>query len=166
MAFRCSFAALGLAALVGFTGCSCGTFEAWLPGNDRSYTGHEVCGGSTGSFGSVGAINSNEFALHMNPRVHGTAARREEMNNYLMVTYMRREEMVAGAFPELDPWGMLSGAPVTDGEIEVLDYELKENEGSSDLGRWRLRWDLLWGEEEGDAQYLHYEGTDWVEAFL
>jgi hypothetical protein len=156
-----------LALLTALTGCACGSFEAYLPDWDRDYSGHEVCGADNGSFGQVDYLQPNQFTLFVSPRVHGSAERREEMNTQHMVVYMRRDEMVEGAFPELNPWGDLSGGAAHSGEVEVLRFE---ETGSADellhTARYRLRWDLTWGTDDGQSVYKHAEATDWVEAFL
>ena len=163
-------ACLVLALPLWLAGCICGSFEGYLPGNDRHYTGREICGAGFGAFGDVGAINTNQFALHMHPDVDGSQERQEEINGYHLVTYMRRDEMVEGAFPELDPWGVVSGANASGGEIEVLDYELEERDTGTGIvlrtARYRLRWDLTWGSDEEGEPYLRCEATDWVEASL
>lgn len=164
---RIAIGAVLVLACAALCGCSCGSFDAYLPNYDRSYTGHEVCGADAGSFGQVDYLQPNQFTLFVSPRIHGGQERREEMNTQHMVIYMRRDEMVEGAFPEINPWGDLSGAGTPSGEVEVLRYE---ETGSADellhTARFRLHWDLTWGQDDGQSTYKHAQATDWVEAFL
>ncbi|MBT3220470.1 MAG: hypothetical protein HN348_15395 [Proteobacteria bacterium] len=148
------------------SGCKCGSFQAYLPQHDRNYRGHEKCGAKAGTFGQVNTIRTNEYTLFVSPRVHGSAKRREETSSYVLTLQMRRDEMIDGAAPELDPWGLTSTDGGPQGEIDVISCEDKESAMSSQ--RWmrcRLHWDLTWGEDDGDL-YFHSQGTDWVEAFL
>ena len=151
------------------TGCSCGSFSAYLPSTDRDYNGFEACG-TNGSFGEVDPIDPDLFTLFVSPKIRSHSS---EFSDVLIVAYLSRAEMTEGATPAFEPWAVdseSSGFLFTDGEIEVLAIKEKENEGpygvSLDKVRYRLSWDLTWGEEDSGGVYIHSSATDWIEAWL
>lgn len=143
------------------------------PESVDGYRLHEICGDLMGTFGDEDLLDDGVGWLEIDgshPNSHVAITLTSGMvldvsfaTDSLQVGHSL--EIVGSYAAMLSNGSYLSGAPFTEGSIEVLDAD-DEIDPIYDTRRWRLRWDMVWGEPGVSEYWYTATGEDWVHMYV